>query len=132
MTELELADITNAEAAQTPADFLPGFADLPEFIASDHHVAVFRRFESLSIRNLLYLQIEIHMLNKRLREHDECENQKIKTAITENKDGEAVDMLRAARDWETFKREAEGDNNEKLKKKMEIVVEVRKKLQEYR
>lgn len=56
-----------------PPRRVAGYADLAKFIASDKVFCIFRRFESLSARNLLYMQDEICELEERLRVVDEAD-----------------------------------------------------------
>lgn len=51
----------DVEAGRCSARSLDGFPSLAEFIASDpdHTSLVFRRFDKLAARNLLYLQSEL-------------------------------------------------------------------------
>ena len=52
---------------------LEGYPSFAEFIAKDKDAAVYRRYKSLSARNLLYQQSELHELEKQAAELDEKE-----------------------------------------------------------
>jgi hypothetical protein len=52
-----------------------GYADLAKFIASDKVFCIFRRFEWLAVRTLLYMQDEICELEDRLRVLDQADLQ---------------------------------------------------------
>lgn len=119
---------SDIEASKTPKEFLEGYADFAEFIASDDDLSIYRRFRPLSARNLLYLQAELQVLEARLRDLDE----KSKAEIDNGRNlGEKMEILQAARDWESFVRKAElGD--ERQMEKLKVVVEIRRVMKEYR
>ena len=56
---------------------LEGYPSLAEFVAKDKDAAIYRRFESLSARDLLYQQSELHELEKQAAELDEKEAKNI-------------------------------------------------------
>ena len=56
---------------------LEGYPCFAEFIAKDKDATIYRRYESLSARNLLYQQSEIHELEKQVVEIDKEEAAKI-------------------------------------------------------
>jgi len=66
----------------------PSFAS---FIASDPELSVFKRFDRLSSRNLLYLQSELLDLQAQLQDFDE-----------EDYNGKDGEMLLSAKCWETL------------------------------
>lgn len=111
--------------------YISGFGDLAKFIASDHDgdTAIFRRFDILSARNLLYLQSELAELECLQRQYDE----------DDARDGMQASLSKpinlASRDWASFNRGAGDSNspiNERLKKRMDLVYAIRGKLKEYR
>lgn len=55
---------------------LEGYPSFAEFIAKDKDAAIYRRYGSLSARNLLYQQSELHQLEKQAAEldHEEAKN----------------------------------------------------------
>ncbi|KAI4228054.1 MAG: hypothetical protein LQ349_006609 [Xanthoria aureola] len=53
-----------------PAPRLPGYPSFAHFISQDGDAAIYRRYESLSARNLLYLQSELHELEGQLEALD--------------------------------------------------------------
>jgi hypothetical protein len=111
--------------------YISGFGDLAKFIASDHDgdTAIFRRFDSLSSRNLLYLQSELAELECLQRQYDEEDARDSLQA-----DLSAV-INSTSRDWSSFDQGANDPNSpvrERLKKRMELVVAIREKLKEYR
>ena len=56
---------------------LEGYPSFAEFIAKDKDAAIYRRFESLSARNLLYQQSELHHLENKAAELDQEEAKEI-------------------------------------------------------
>ncbi|KAF1983285.1 hypothetical protein K402DRAFT_466098 [Aulographum hederae CBS 113979] len=54
-------------------EICPGDAELAAFIASDRDLAVFRRFDALSARNLIFLQRKLQLLETSLHELDDEE-----------------------------------------------------------
>ena len=119
---------SDIEAATKPKEFLEGYADLAEYIVSDEDLSVYRRFCSLSARNLLYLQAELQVLEAQLRNLDK----KCQADIENGGDlGEKMEILQAAKDWESFVRKANFGDERQLEK-MKIVMEIRRVMKEYR
>jgi hypothetical protein len=50
------------EASRAPKEFLDGYVDFAEFVASDGQLSIFTQFGSLAARNLLYLEAELQLL----------------------------------------------------------------------
>lgn len=94
-----------------PQRRVAGYADLAKFIASDKVFCIFRRFESLSARNLLYMQDEICELEERLRVLDKGDLQ--------SNDPSALYSLHSRRDDKNVERR-------------EIMRQIRVKLWRYR
>lgn len=113
---------TEATAGMTLAP-LDGFPSLASFIASDpdHTSLVFKRFDRLAARNLLYLQSELAELQTRQDEFD-AEDQVLGLGNFHAKE--------CAMNWESFRDAAEADN-EKQKERMKLVTDIRAKLKEY-
>ena len=63
-SDLELAEATNLPAR------LDGYPTFAEFIARDRDAAIYRTFQRLSARNLLYQQSDLHELERQLDELD--------------------------------------------------------------
>src|SRR5450755_790924 len=108
----------DVEAKPNVPEFLPGFADFAEFIASDEHgdLAIFRRFDTLSARNLLYLQGQLLFLEGKLKKIDNEDTQIVETGSR----GQQANVLQVARDWESFERKA-GVTDSRDERKMKIV-----------
>lgn len=71
---------------------LDGFPSFSNFIAGDGQEAIYRKFSSLSARNLLYQQSELHYLEKQLEQYDAEDAQSL----------EDIKAQRRAREWEYF------------------------------
>jgi hypothetical protein len=70
---------------------LDGFPSFAEFIAKDSDAAIYRKYEHLSARNLLYLQSELHELEGQLQGLDLQDFQ--------NKDRNDEETQKVARLW---------------------------------
>jgi hypothetical protein len=77
--------------------YVHGYPSLADFIASDpeHSTAIYRRFDFLSARNLLFLQSEVVELEADLRRFDQ---EDLRNTQTEDSD--------SARDFKTFHEKA--------------------------
>jgi hypothetical protein len=108
----------------SPLPPLDRFPSLASFIASDpdHTLLVFKRFDKLAARNLLYLQSELIALQAQQDLFD-AEDQSL-----ENDDRQAK---QCAMDWESFKTASSDPRNEKQKVRMKLMLEIRHKLKEY-
>lgn len=98
-----------------------GFAALAEWIAldPDNEPFVFRKFDRLAARNLLYLQAQIIMLEQELEKLDQ--------EVTQTDD---MSLKDAARRWEQLvKQDAEGQDH--ARRQVKLVVEIKHALKEY-
>ena len=120
---------TDVEAGRKRQEYLEGYAELSEFIASDNDFLVFRKFGALSARNLLYLQAEVQVLEGQLKRMDE--EDRIRMVDAENI-AEKMQVDRAARDWEYLTRAAHEKENGRQAKKMEIIIGMRQAMKQYR
>ena len=93
----------------------PSFAN---FIASDPELSVFRRFDSLSSRNLLYLQSELLDLQAQIAEFDQ-----------EDYNEKNGNVILSAKCWETFAVRAEEHPREN--ERMETIRRIRVVMKEY-
>ena len=101
-----------------PLDGYPTFA---QFIAKDPDAAVYRKFESLSARNLLYQQSRLHHLEEELQKLD---RQDAFDAIDiNNQAGKKV-----AREWDHFAH----DDNDKARHRRELQERIKEYIKEYR
>ena len=99
-----------------------GFALVASKINSDvdKTTTIYRRFDELSARSLLYFQAELAELEEELKDNDDEDSQA--------RDKIAVDCQR---DWSVFERSA-GEGVEREKRRMELVMKIREKLEKYR
>ena len=95
-----------------------GYRTFAEFIATDDELFVFRRFDRLNARNLLYLQSELIALEKQLSEYD-----------SEDIEDGSKDVILSARCWETLALRAEEHPREA--ERMDLVRKVRQTAKMY-
>jgi hypothetical protein len=96
---------------------LRGYPTFADFIASDSDAAIFRTYKSMSARNLLYLQSEIHELEKQLQELD-----------SEDVKASSFEAEGAAQLWRHYNSNA----NARAVEHRKLQREIREKLKEYR
>lgn len=101
---------------------LIGFARLAGFIASDkeHSSSVYRRYERLAARNLLYIQSELQELENHLDIFDQKDARR------------SVDSLGLALDWPLEQHEAQTHLDPHESERQVLVRELRAKIAEYR
>ena len=101
--------------------YVTGFPSLAAFIASDKDksTCVYRRFDRLSARNLLYLQSELVEL--------EAEQEALETQDQYSN----TDELKSSRDWATLKSRGSGEGYERDKRRLQLVYKIRRKLHGY-
>ncbi len=115
------------EAARDENEYLQGFADFAQYIASDYSLSIYRKFATLGARNLLYLQTELQLLELELQELDDED----KRTIAESSDnGEKIETEKAARSWEVLREQAE-DGEGKSARKLRMIYRIRKLMEEY-
>ncbi|KAL8886834.1 MAG: hypothetical protein Q9205_006461 [Flavoplaca limonia] len=68
--ELGLTLPATETEVEHPPEQLAGYPTFAEFIARDRDAAIYKRFERLSARSLLYQQSELHELEKQLEDFD--------------------------------------------------------------
>ena len=103
-------------------NYVKGYPSLAAFIASDcdKSTAIYRRFDRLSARNLLYLQSELLELEARqdaLDAEDSC-------GLIEDKE--------SSRNWQVLQRRAAEPGNTKQKERVKVLKEIRELMKEYR
>jgi hypothetical protein len=100
-----------------------GFAAVAEWMAidPDNETFVLRRFNDMSARNLLYLQCEILTLRKRFDSFD----RKVARIDAD------MDLKDAAMTWETLLAQNDAGNVD-AREYMTLVLELRKKIKDYR
>lgn len=116
--DIELAQACAPAVSSTSR--LTGYPSFADFIAADADAAIYRKYERLSARNLLYLQSALHELEGNLEKLD-AEDVKER----ESRDQEAE---KRARRWPDY---ARGDD-EKARRHRQLQEEIGIKLKAYR
>lgn len=96
---------------------LKGYPTFSAFIARDQDAAIYRKYESLSARNLLYMSSEVHELEDQLEALDEADF-KSSCFVAEG----------AARKWEHY---STGDES-RVQAHRDLQAKIKVKLKEYR
>lgn len=99
---------------------LNGYPSFANFIAADADAAIYRKYERLSSRNLLYLQSELHELEGQLQELD---MEDVKSRQQDNQDAD-----KRARLWSHYARA----ESEVAVRHRDLQSQIRSKLKEYR
>ena len=109
------------ELAASEKEYPNGFASVAAFIAkdADNTSTIYRRFDRLAARNLLYLQSRLQKLEV---VQDELDDKCLGT----NDEG----SKRAATSWEDFESLAQAEGSEK--ERMEVAGEIERALKTYR
>lgn len=96
-------------------DYTDGYPSLAAFMASDRDrtTLIFKRFNRLSARNMLFLGSELAELQARLDAYDE-------------RDRQDTESLQCARNWEEFKKRAERQPERK-----QLIKQIRDTMREY-
>ena len=113
-----IEDIEPASSHPTPPRLLEGYPTFAEFIARDNDATIYRKFESLSARNLLYKQSELHELERRLEELD----------WEDARDIDNEEAQQGARLWEHFR----NDTNARAILRRELQEKIETKIKAYR
>jgi hypothetical protein len=108
-------------------EYLPGFTEFSHFIASDDVFTIYRRFEALSARNILYLQAELQSLECQLQKLDEEDAALINSGAT---GAEKDHVEEAARVWESFSAQVDA-GVERQVEKMKVLRRIREVMKEY-
>ena len=110
------------DAAQSSEQRPLGFAALSSLMASDgdQELLIFRKFDEISARNLLYMQCELLSIEERLKK---CDNK-----LSSSGD---MDLEEAAETWEVMVKQAR-DGRAEAQEMMELIKELRLKTKEYR
>jgi hypothetical protein len=95
-----------------------GYATFSSFVASDPELSIFRGFQQLGSRNLLYLQSELLELENQLREFDQDDAQKAD-----------LDVMLSSKCWEVCSARAQEQPREA--ERMEVICRIRKLTKEY-
>ena len=111
------------ESGKAPLKYLNRFPTFAAYIASDPELAIYRKFDFLSARNLLYLQGELITLEAELKEFDALDY------VQERKGN--MDVNLSSRCWEVFINKARVSGSEEAKR-MEVIRKIRALTKEYR
>lgn len=132
------------EKDQKGYNYVPGFGSLADFIYSDndHSTVVYRRFDKLAARDLLYYQSELGRLQAL---QDGFDIQDAKDIEDFQKPDDWLDIRSHATDWAKFKEAADISSSVasssspnvstvegRWKKRMELAMEIRRTLKDYR
>ena len=101
-----------------PPERLEGYPEFAEFVASDRDAAIYRKFERLSARNLLYQQSELHDLERQLEEIDREDAEDIENEAAQ----------KSSVDWQYFV----NDTSEQAHRHRTLQATIKLKLKEYR
>lgn len=115
---------SDSENATGRPEYANGFPTLAAYIASDSDLAIFRRFDHLSARNLLYLQAELVTLEADLVALDAAD------LVSER--AKDMDSMLASRSWDTLAWKAKNDINGQEAKRMALILKIRPLMAEYR
>lgn len=116
--DIELAKSPSPRLPSSPR--LPGYPSFAHFVSQDGDAAIYRRYESLSARNLLYFQSELHELEGQLEELD--------AADVKERDFDDDEPRKIARLWHRY---ARADNQRALRHRA-LQAKIRAKIKEYR
>lgn len=101
------------EAPGTTKEFLDGYVDFADFIASDGQLSIFKQFRTLAARNLLYLEAELQLLQFEIQAIDDAD-QALLNDVNEERKTKTEQAIRAR---ECFKQQTGTDP--RLAKKLE-------------
>jgi hypothetical protein len=114
---VEDIELASSSPPEGPAR-LEGYPSFAEFITQDQDAAIYRKFERLSARNLLYLQSELHHLEGQLQQLDRDDANDIGNE----------EAQKATRGWKYFSDEG----NSRAKIHRELQARIAEKLRAYR
>ena len=116
----------DVELAVLDKEYPNGFASVAAFIAKDpdNTSTIYRRFDRLTARNLLYLQSRLQSLEATL---DQLDDEDLHTHDKEDKESG-----KAATSWEDFERLAKDESRGREKKRMEIAEQIEIAIKKYR
>lgn len=111
----------DVELATPENEFANGYASVANFIAKDQDrtSTIYRRFDRVAARNLLYLQSKLQQLEAT---QDDFDDQDLHSNDKDSK--------KAATSWEDFENLANFRDREK--KRMEVAEEIQKTIKTYR
>ncbi len=118
---------SDVQAARDEKEYLQGYVEFSNFIASDHSLSIYRKFAVLGARNLLYLQAELQYMELKLKQFDREEKRRM---IKLGNIDKQRSLDAATRSWEDMEKQAQqGDT--KQAEKLEMIYETRRLLELY-
>ena len=120
------SDNIDIEASAGADEFLDGYVDFAEFIASDAELSIFRQFRSLSARNLLYLEAELQLLQFEFQEIDKTDQELLSAATESERKNKVEEAVRA---WECSKQQAKSDDRQR--DKLAMIMNLRTLMKDY-
>ncbi|KAF7511280.1 hypothetical protein GJ744_004845 [Endocarpon pusillum] len=105
--------------------YLASYASLAKFVSSDpdHSTAIFKTFDRLAARNLLYLQSELAEFQAQQDRYDEDD---LKAGITSH---DWHKLRQSSRDWNALVENSKNDG--RLRSRVQLAYKIRKKIKEY-
>lgn len=102
---------------------LYGFASVADLVASDPDKSgtIYRRFDRLSVRSLLYLESKLAVLESTQERFDE-----------EDGTDDSFALKSAATSWEEFEEQAKDSDRPEIQKRMNLATEIAATLKTYR
>jgi hypothetical protein len=124
-SQIDPSALDDVEQQAYELDRRNGYASAATMIATDldNETFIFRRFDELGARNLLYLQTELLMLEDELK--------KLDAEVVNHRDPDHFDLKDAQRDWRKLLRQCDR-GNERFVKRRRVVKELREKIKVYR
>lgn len=116
--------------------YVPGFGSFANFVASDddHSTSVYKTFDRLAARDLLYYQAELLELEALLDQYDREDAADADPRHPNSASAQAQQILENSRDWLSFRQSAEEPttNGLRWKKRLDLILKIRATLKEYR
>jgi len=109
-------------------EYLPGYAEFAAYIAVDPDVHIYRRFDRIIARNLLYLQSELATLEKWFDDCDERERLRHETGSTEEQNR----IARRNKNWYRFIELAKAGDDQDASEEAQREAEKMRKIRELR
>ena len=120
---------TDEEKAKIKVHYISGFGSLSALIANgiDHGTAVYKRFDKLAARDLLYYESQILELEALQEQYDREDAQDVK------QDDELASQIRnSSRQWKSFEAAGDGQDDGRWSNRMKLAMEIRSILKSYR
>lgn len=120
---------TDAERGEviSPRKHLEGYAEFADFISSDPQLSVYRKYDRLAARNLLYLEANVQWVEIELERLDE---EDMKILDTSQNEVEKKRVEESARCWEALVIQAK-KKEERAIRRMELIMKLRSAMKEY-